>query len=107
MNYLALIIAALSLFFASGIYFTKSYQYRQYLIAQKSSMTRSYKVNINLANWREFDNLPGIGFVMAQRIIDYRNQHGRFDKVEDLLLVKGIGDKKFTKIRPYLTMEVY
>ena len=56
------------------------------------------KVNINSANQEELETLPGVGPALAVRIIEYRNSNGKFEKVEDVQNVKGIGDSKFTNI---------
>ena len=60
-------------------------------------------VNINTATAAELTNLPGIGPSIAGRIVEYRTQHGPFRRIEDLRKVKGIGEKKFSGIREYLT----
>lgn len=59
-------------------------------------------VDINKASLEELDALPGIGPALAQRIVDYRREHGPFQKVDDLLAVKGIGPKMLAKIRDRL-----
>lgn len=64
-----------------------------------SSQTNSGKVRINSATAAELDSLPGIGLTYAQRIVDYRAEHGPFASVDDLLLVKGIGASMLSKIR--------
>jgi len=64
----------------------------------------SDKVNINTASVSELEELPGIGEVIAQRIVDYRTQHGPFKTVRDLLKVEGIGEKKFESIKDHVTV---
>lgn len=56
-------------------------------------------LNINTAGSNELQTLKGVGPVTAQRIIDYRNQIGRFDNVDQLLEVNGIGEKTLAKFR--------
>lgn len=68
------------------------------------STTRSGKININTANVAVLDNLPGIGPALAQRIIDYREEHGRFKSPSELLQVSGIGEKKFAKLKDRVTV---
>ena len=72
------------------------------LMAQSPSTPPTAKVNINTATVDELQTLPGIGATIAQRIVEYRNTHGPFQKVEDLLNVKGIGEKKLEKIKPFI-----
>lgn len=62
------------------------------------------KVNINTATSHDFEGLPGIGPVLAQRIVDYRTQHGPFRTVKDLLKVPGIGPRKFDSLEPHCTV---
>ncbi len=57
------------------------------------------KINLNTATLEELDSLPGIGPVLAQRIIEYRQTIGPFQSVDDLLHVKGIGSALLEKIR--------
>ena len=60
-------------------------------------------VNINTATQTELMSLPGIGEVLAQRIIDYRTEHGDFHSVGELLNVSGIGEKKLEAIIDLIT----
>ena len=63
-----------------------------------------FPININTATAAELDLLPSIGPVLAQRIIDYRAEYGRFASVNDLLYVEGIGEKTLSKIVEYITV---
>lgn len=62
------------------------------------------KVNINTATQNELDQLPGIGPSIAQRIIEYREEKGNFQKIEDVQNVKGIGDAKYEEIKDKITV---
>jgi len=62
------------------------------------------RVNINLAGVEELDQLPGIGPVIAQRIVDYRNEHGYFLSPEDIQKVSGIGPKTYEKLASKITV---
>jgi len=62
------------------------------------------KININLATQSELTDLPGIGSVLASRIVDYRRQHGEFSRIEELRNVSGIGEKRYEAIRDLITV---
>jgi competence protein ComEA len=61
-------------------------------------------VNINTATQAQLESLPGLGAKAAERILEYRQKNGQFKKVEDLMNVKGIGEKSFLKLKPLLTV---
>ncbi len=61
-------------------------------------------VDINTANEDALVAIPGIGPALAKRIVEFRQQNGPFTRVEDLLKVKGIGEKTLEKMKPYLTV---
>ena len=61
-------------------------------------------VNLNTATVAQLETLPGIGKATAERILEYRQKNGGFKKVEDLMNVRGIGEKSFLKLKPFLTI---
>ena len=61
-------------------------------------------VNINTATTNELQTLPGIGASVAARILEYRQKNGGFKKLEDLMNVRGIGEKTFLKLKPLITL---
>lgn len=63
-----------------------------------------FPINLNTATKEELTALPGIGDVIAQRIIDYRSQAGSFKSINELDNVKGIGEKIIAKIKSYITL---
>ena len=61
-------------------------------------------MNINTASVGELAELPGIGEVVAQRIVNHREKSGKFRKVDELLVIRGISRKKLDKVRPLITV---
>ena len=64
----------------------------------------SKPININSASVTEFMQLPKIGQKTAERIVSFRKQHGNFKRIEEIMNVKGIGEKSFAKLKPYLAL---
>jgi len=62
-------------------------------------------ININTANAAELDRLPRVGPVIAERIIEFREENGPFASVDDLVRVRGIGAKTLEQIRPHAKVE--
>lgn len=62
-------------------------------------------VNINKASLTELTKLPGVGESLAQRIVNYREENGKFKSIEDLKNVSGIGDKKFESLKEYIKVK--
>ncbi len=61
-------------------------------------------ININTASTAELETLPGIGPTLAQRIVDYREAHGRFAAIKDVMNVQGVGEGLFNEIRDSITV---
>src|ERR1019366_1287750 len=73
-------------------------------IAQKKPPAKP--IDINAATIKELEELPGVGPMTAQRIIDMRQKSGRFRRVEDLLAIRGISQKKLDALRPYVLVSL-
>lgn len=69
-----------------------------------SNNIQSGKVNLNTATKEQLKTLTGIGDSTAQKIIDYRNENGKFNNVEDIMNVSGVGDSKYQKIKNDITV---
>jgi competence protein ComEA len=72
--------------------------------AAKPAAAAAAVVNLNTATVSQIATLPGIGEKTAERIIEYREKNGGFKKVEDLMNVKGIGEKSFLKLKALITV---
>ena len=62
-------------------------------------------VSINLAPRSELERLPGVGPALAARIVEHRERHGPFRRVEHLLLVRGISERRLRELRPFITTQ--
>ena len=79
--------------------------------AQAKSTTRAAAkpastaiVNLNTASATDLEELPGIGAKTAARIVEYRQKNGPFKKIEELMNVRGVGEKNFLKLKPQITV---
>ena len=61
-------------------------------------------VNVNTATAEQLQLLPRIGPSVAQRILDYRKENGKFGSLDDLMLVRGIGEATFAQLKPYVSL---
>ena len=61
-------------------------------------------LNLNTATAAQLETLPGIGKSTADRILEYRTKSGGFKKIEELMNVRGIGEKSFLKLKPLITV---
>jgi competence protein ComEA len=61
-------------------------------------------INLNSASAEQIAFLPRVGIKLAERVVDYRKSNGPFKKIEDLMEVKGVGEKLFVALKPHLTV---
>lgn len=118
----ALIFLLLALLIGSGItlYKRSHLQFAPELIIEKNDLTVDggqntenplnpppvrIRINVNQASASELERVPGLGPKLSQRIVEYREANGTFQKLEDLIKVQGIGPKSLEKIRDYLAIE--
>jgi competence protein ComEA len=69
-----------------------------------TSSSSGTPINLNTATVAQLETLPGIGKSTAERILEYRQKNGGFRKVEDLMNVRGIGEKSFLKMKALITV---
>ncbi|HXX18922.1 MAG TPA: helix-hairpin-helix domain-containing protein [Candidatus Acidoferrum sp.] len=63
-----------------------------------------HSVDLNTATEKQLEQLPGVGPTTAKAIVEFRAKSGRFRRIEDLLVIRGISESKLEKIRPYVTI---
>ena len=61
-------------------------------------------IDLNQASAVQLESLPGVGEVTAARIVEYRQENGGFKKIEELMNVRGIGERSFLRLRPLVTV---
>jgi len=83
-------LAAASLFFGAAAYAKKA--------------PPAHPIDINTATVKELEELPGVGPTTAKAIVEFRTRAGRFQRVTDLLVIRGISESKLKKMRPYITI---
>ena len=91
-----------------GRYSGSSYIPVKNVLNQQSQPTGSQitePININTASLQQLSLLPGIGDVLGQKIIDYREKYGDFRAIEELMNISGITEKKFAEFRNYITVK--
>ena len=71
---------------------------------QPQAASRAAALDLNSASVTELEALPGIGRRTAERIVEHRQKNGGFKKIEELMNVKGIGEKSFLRLKPLITV---
>lgn len=87
------LVAAITLAMSAGI-----------ASAAQKSQAPAAKVNINSASVEQLTELPGVGAKLAARIVEHRQKQGPFKSTQELMNVKGIGEKNLQKLQPYLSV---
>ena len=72
--------------------------------AAETTEASGKKININQASSSQLANLPRVGAKLADRIVEYRKAHGQFGQTEELMEVKGVGEKLFKELKPYVAL---
>lgn len=95
----SMILVVTMLFAFSGQVFAQGNQSQE-----KTPAVKSAKININTAGAEELEKLPRVGEKTAQRIIEYRQKNGKFKRIEDIMKIKGIGEKTFKKMEDMISV---
>jgi competence ComEA-like helix-hairpin-helix protein len=74
-------------------------------LTQATSTQTTPLININTASREELERLPGIGEGLAARIVEHRERHGAFRRVEHLIIVRGISERRFSALRAFVTVD--
>lgn len=69
-----------------------------------ATVAKATAINLNTATLEQLETLPGVGRKVAERILEYRTKSGSFKKIEELMNVKGIGEKSFLKLKPLVVV---
>lgn len=75
------------------------------IVEENNETSKGNIVNINKATESELQELPGIGSSLASKIIEYRNQNGKFNNIEDIKNVNGIGESKYSSIKDLIKVK--
>jgi competence ComEA-like helix-hairpin-helix protein len=98
-------IKSFFMFFSSIIICSSCLPIRTHDLSVPVTTPVEASININTASRDELETLPGIGETLANRIIEHRERYGKFRRVEHLLLIKGLSDKKFRRLRVLVKAE--
>jgi comEA protein len=100
---LLIFITAVASMLVAGTHFVERLEARPEIQTVSTGQTKL--INLNTATAVELEKLPGIGPATAKLVVEYREKNGTFKKVEELMNVKGIGEKTFLKLKALITVE--
>ena len=101
-----ILVLSAVLLLAIGVFFRYEGRMEAFLpIARIETAEGGYRIDLNTADVELLINLPGIGEALAGRIVDYRQQNGSFETIDEVTEVSGIGDAKLEAIRPFVMIE--
>ena len=103
--YFLLAVAIVLMAFMAGYFLGRNAVSTPVIVSKLPTQASQGKININTATLQQLDELPGLGTTLAQRILDYRNIHGPFERLSDLTMVEGIGIDILEKISDYVTVQ--
>ena len=118
-QYSLILVSCAFVVFLAGIFFGRNTNYHllpnsaetetvatipEDLVVYSTDVYINGKLNINAASKEDLTLLPGIGDVLSDRILAYREEHGKFQEIDELLSVDGMGDSKLAKIKDYITV---
>lgn len=78
---------------------------QQTLTTPQATIANSSRLDLNTATPQDLEQLPGIGRVIAERIVEHRSQHGPFRQVEHVMMVRGISERKFRAIEALIAVQ--
>ena len=89
-----------------SVYGAPGTEHSQRAQAQTNSADAAVKVDLNTADREALQELPGIGVRTAELILEYREENGGFKKIEELMNIRGIGERTFLRLRPLIRVSV-
>ena len=92
-------------FIKNNKYIKNSQKIQKGMLFEQINWRKWYKININKATQTELETIPGVGPSTALKIIEYREQNGKFKSIENIKNVSGIGDAKYEKMKDYITVK--
>jgi competence ComEA-like helix-hairpin-helix protein len=100
-----LVILTLTVFSVACAIQSQQARYASSVVLETPNAERRSLINLNTATPQELEKLPGVGKIVAERIVAHREQYGPFRRTEHLMMVRGISDRKFRELRPLIAVK--